>query len=343
MFSRRYKLTLPIFYRDHGDFKYLNKEFLKVWGEVPNVLSNITFETEIGLATLNIDWEDNYISKIKGKLINFYTIEDYFNGIVPEEYIREIGEHEHIELSCQINIENYELDLMNERGKRILFYYIENIFMQIFLAMNLSTPGSFSAFSYELKSKGDLDIYSFSSSDFESAWIDSIKEGWPLIERIELNKTWNWIKGLNLGYRQIAENCIERALFSILTICKGTSINPNQLIWNAIALEALYGTPKSQITRLLVDRVSRFLGLPENGRGCFKKKIRDFYDLRSRFVHGELDLTHPLGNNVLDPRIFDNDGFVLKNAGFGFCIVIATLQKMIKNHWKTLKLKEKNK
>ena len=140
-----------------------------------------------------------------------------------------------------------------------------------------------------------------------------------------------------MGYRQIAENSIERVLYSVMTICKESTINPNLLIWNADALEALYDTPKSQITKILIDRIFLFLGLPKNERRYFKKRIRDIYDIRSRVVHGELDLTHPLGNNVLDHRIFDNDGFVLKNAGFGFCIVIATLQKMIKNNIKTLK------
>jgi hypothetical protein len=336
LFKKNFILTLPLFYRNHGDHKFLNEEFLKVWEEVPNVLSNISFEMQNGLATLEIDWVKKYIPRVKEKLINFYTIEDYYNGKIPEGYIIEENE-EFIDINCQFSIENFERKVDLEGENRILSYYLENIFLQIFMAINLSTPGAFSCFSYELMAKKKLEIYSFSSSEFESAWIESINTAWPTIERLNLSETWEWIKGLNLGHRQIAENSIERALFSILTNCKDNFVNPNQLIWNSLALEALYDTPREKIAKILLDRISQYLEIPEKDNKKIKKRIRDFYDIRSKFVHGELDVLHPLYNNVLDPRIFDYDEIMINNAEFSFCMVISTLQKMIKSNRKTLK------
>ena len=141
--------------------------------------------------------------------------------------MKEINEykHEYLELSCIISCDINNLEINDNDVERILFYHIENIFSQVFLAMNLSTPGCFNWYSNELKAKSNLDIYRFSSSEFEIAWIESIKEGWPLIERVELNKTWKWIKGLNLGYKQITENSIERVLYSILIICQENRVS----------------------------------------------------------------------------------------------------------------------
>ena len=109
------------------------------------------------------------------------------------------------------------------------------------------------------------------------------------------------------------------------------------LVWNAHALESLYGKPKYQISKTLWRRISLFLELPDNEQEYFTNRFREFYSLRSRFVHGELDISHPLENNVLDHRIFDKEGYILDNVGFSFCIIIATLQKMIKSDLKTLK------
>ncbi|MBM7584650.1 hypothetical protein JOC86_001187 [Bacillus pakistanensis] len=135
-------------------------------------------------------------------------------------------------------------------------------------------------------------------------------------------------------------NGTESALFSILNICREGYVSPTQLIWISSALEALYDTLKGQISRTLVDRIELFLGIPENGKKKFKKKIREFYNLRSRFVHGELEIAHPMYKNILDEKFSDYETQLLENCDFGLSIVIATLQKMIKNKWTCINFKE---
>nr|WP_276519772.1 HEPN domain-containing protein [Bacillus infantis] len=206
--------------------------------------------------------------------------------------------------------------------------------------MNISTPGSFNCYSRHLYSLGSIDIYNYSSSTIESAWIESINFGWPTIKRLDLSDVWIWIQQLKLTGRQIAFNSTDSSLFSILNICREENVNPTQLIWVSSALEGLYDTPKGQISKTLVDRIILFLGVPENGKRKFKKRIRELYDLRSRFVHGELEVAHPVYKlNPLE-NINEYEGILISNIDFGVSIIIATLQKMIEMKWTKIKFYE---
>ncbi|WP_026701722.1 HEPN domain-containing protein [Salibacterium aidingense] len=334
-------MTFPLFERSASDYKLITKSFSKVWGEVPGVLSKIDLDSKIGSLILNIDWEEHIPVILEKNAINsFFTIENYFSGKFTEEQLWEFGQNNNfpdcIDVNCLVKVDttknaNYSI----EKIVRVIEYYIENIFFQIFLTLNLSAPGSFDSYN-PTNAKTNLELHKYSSSQLETAWINSINLGWPEIESLELSKVWAWMESLEFGSRQIAKNRTEKALFSILHFCCEEKVSPTQLIWISLALEALYDTPKGQINRIFLDRIILFLNIPENNKKVYKKKIRDFYDLRSRFVHGDLDIENPLKNNVLDNSIFDYDSIILENCAFGLSIVIATLQKMIKNQWNSL-------
>lgn len=49
--------------------------------------------------------------------------------------------------------------------------------------MNLCTPGSFNCYSRNLQETETYEIYSYSSSIIESAWIESVNKGWPKIKK----------------------------------------------------------------------------------------------------------------------------------------------------------------
>lgn len=83
-----------------------------------------------------------------------------------------------------------------------------------------------------------------------------------------------------------------------------------------------------------------FLELPLVNSRKLKKKIRDFYEIRSRFVHGELDISHPTNNDILDKSLDSYTNNLLENYYFGFSIVLATIQKMIANNWNEIRFSE---
>lgn len=334
-----FDISFPLFQReDSSEIKVKIENFSYLWRQVSSVFSNILLETDHGLLEINFEW-DKHIELIleKNNHNAYYTIQNYFRGGFSEEQFTEINSQfpEIITLSCCVTFENENL------SENIILQYIEQVIIQIFLTMNLSMPGSFNCYSLELATKSSLQIYKFSSSELDAACTDSLTNGWPNIELLNLKQVWDWVQKLKLGSRQIANSRIERALFSILHFCREDQVTPNQLIWVSLALETLYDTPKGQINKILLERISLFLEIPEQNRNTYKKRIRDFYELRSRFVHGDLDIDNPLANTVLDKNIWEYGRVLIDSYNFGISIVIATIQKMIKNQWQSLDFYEK--
>jgi Apea-like HEPN len=332
------KVRFPMFDREFANHNFITEAFTRVWGEVPNTLSEVKINTLDGRIEIYFNWEDHTSKIIENTIKN-----DYFTTrFTDEKFAKKVIEEKYIDLECNIKLlrnDNYQINL-TEGEIRVIAYHIENLIFQFFLAMNIATPGSFNPFSRELQVNSHFEIYEYSSSCIESAWIESTDNGWPTISSIEISRVWNWIQSLNLGYRQIAQNRTERALFSILHLCKEDKVSPTQLIWISFALEALYDTPKAQINKTLIERISLVLGIPDDIKRKYKKKINEFYDLRSRFVHGELDIATPLSNEILDDKCSEYQAIIIEYCDFGLSIILATLQKMIQNEWKTLHFEE---
>lgn len=80
------KFDLPIVARNHGDGNIITKEFLKIWDEVPSTLSEIKLQTLLGLLYVDILW-DEFASKVKSKLNNFYSMEDFISGRIPQSVL----------------------------------------------------------------------------------------------------------------------------------------------------------------------------------------------------------------------------------------------------------------
>jgi hypothetical protein len=59
----------------------------------------------------------------------------------------------------------------------------------------------------------------------------------------------------------------------------------------------------------------------------------NFYDVRSRFVHGDFEIQHPCGNEMLDKEVDAFFDKLIEPYELAFSIVLATLQKMIESSW----------
>src|SRR5699024_10709967 len=332
---------LPIFKREYVEHDEINKGFMEAFEEIEYVFSDISVQSRFGEINMKFDWSE-LTFKARNALSRNYSLEDYVLGRIPDQALQEIQNHissknpekDIVTIGCDIALNNNVKQ--SEKNYRIATNYLDNTLIHFFLAMNLSTPGMLHCFCRELQSNNNFTIYNFSSADLEYAWMKNIENGWPGVKKIALNKTYDWLSSINIGQRQIANKSIERALYAILHVCVNQYPSPTQIIWVSLALEALYETPKAQINKKLINRIFLFLGVPENNYNKFKKQIGKFYNLRSRFVHGEMDISVPFPNNVLDDSIWEHEGEVLDNVSFGLSIVIATIQKMIINNWKSL-------
>jgi hypothetical protein len=64
-----------------------------------------------------------------------------------------------------------------------------------------------------------------------------------------------------------------------------------------------------------------------------KKRLRELYDLRSAFVHGGLEIGHPIHSEVIDNRLDVQYGPLLNANQFGFSLLLSSIQDTIGRHW----------
>lgn len=242
-------------------------------------------------------------------------------------------------LSIEVKLNTNQI-LYREGTINYLSYYVEAYLYELFLLLNLSMPGSITLFQTVFKAgkqsrQINIDDYFFSNS---LKWSNAI--GWPKIGQVPIGDVVRWYKSLNIGIRQVARNNLERVIFSLLHVCNNDQISSNGLIWLAHSLESLFESPKSSISITIINRSFKVLGEPEENSRKIKKMFQEFYDLRSKYVHGELNIHHPSYNEILDDDIDEYFNKVEEAHKVGISIVIACMQLLILNNWKGFKFRE---
>jgi len=71
-----------------------------------------------------------------------------------------------------------------------------------------------------------------------------------------------------------------------------------------------------------------------------EKKITQFYDLRSQFVHGRMEIPHPSANEILDQSVYKIHDDLLDMSDFAFSLILATIQEHVRNNWREVKFTE---
>jgi len=214
-------------------------------------------------------------------------------------------------------------------------YYLEVFLHDVFLAMNLSSPGSCDFRLSSLSESGHKlnGTLGLNSYWFEDAWVSSLDRGWPLIRHLPLRQVVTWQQSLHIGACQLARSPIERAIFSVLNLCRREPLDLDCLVWLAHALEALYDTRAALVLEHLSRRIKQLLDPPLDRDKQIRKQIREFYERRSSFVHGSMAIPHPLQNDILAPNVLDHLEEVMVSINFGFELVLATLQKYVTENW----------
>ena len=176
----------------------------------------------------------------------------------------------------------------NEFFKRNLFRnYVELYLNHIFLVVNISAPSTFDLYgviigegssSINLKLKMSSEVYGFAC---RNRFMED--SAWPKLCLLPLPTVNTWLESVNFGLRQLSSNRIEKTLFSFLHLANVSDYLYDSIIWLCYALEGLYDTPFTSVKKMLSDRICIVLGQPTR---AIKKKISEFYDIRSDFVHG---------------------------------------------------------
>ena len=287
---------------------------------------------------LNLDWS-KAISDIEKNMDKNFFMDDLYTEL--EKYKDKYD---------SIN------DFFNERAKEIpketevvivatasevnivtLDQSIKNFVYHLFLALNLSYPGFINCYYARLISPKDSEELTLGNYEFEECWTT---ENWPIIKYIPINKVCNWFNKNNLWNKFISETRLDKCLFSLLHFCEESKISPSKIVWLAHALEAIYEIPQSAILQSLKDRISIVLFESyEEEKSRISKKINEFYQYRSNFVHGSLTIYIP-SEELINSDIHEAYlNLLLQTEHFAFRILVATLQKMILEDWKSFNFK----
>lgn len=165
---------------------------------------------------------------------------------------------------------------------------------------------------------------------FRKAVSKSQELKWPEIKDIDLKVVWKWLNK-RIGFMEgFSKNAVDRALIACSRLFDDLGTDgPHELFWALLGIEALYVKGKASILDQVRDKAQSLLGEQE-GIG---KKMSKMYDVRSRYIHGDMNFTstYPLYNAFPE---FDKYGKeVIDATSTAAAILISTIQKMILNEW----------
>lgn len=328
--------------RSFGGFENLVSDWDSfAWQGLKNSFSKRQYKTiRDGLVTIEIDWSNPLEKALERRELYKGSQEDiirYYSEVTLEELTKKP--------LCEAHVLSEDGSPLN-RGIDYLKYFL----YECFLIMNLSSPGSFNLYnSYiELENYGGKDRYNRERDDlicseyiFENALHDSLNFHWPVIQYLNFETVLKWYLSQDVGIIQVAKTRLQKSLFSLLHISE-KGMGPDTLMWCAYCLESLYDTPNALSFNFLVSRISELLAVPIDKKKVLSKRIRDFYDHRNAFAHGNAKAIHPIGHEGWDKEVDTYRGDVQSACDFAALIIISSLQQYILRNVKEIKYVEQS-
>lgn len=296
---------------------------MMIWRQACSVLKNVRYDNPDAIE-LTVDWSEAAA----------FSEETYrISKLTPKELIEYYRNLNRSRATPKIK---FDIDTTNHGP-----IYVEYLIHQAFLALNLSCPGSFECYrAFGSVEKGlDIEI-NLSATLYDVALMDSGRAGIIVRKDLSLAKTWNWLCEVTTPSQQIARTRIERVLYGLLNLAREDAYNPDCLMWLTHIMEGLYDTSIGASYNSLKRRAQDVLSIPERKKKEFSKELRHFYDVRSAFVHGALDIEHPLGIDSWDKTCNTYRGVLAEAIGFAMTVAISTIQVLIENNWSSLSFNE---
>ena len=211
-------------------------------------------------------------------------------------------------------------------------FFIENALYDLFVIINLALPSAanFNFIHREqigLAAPEELSLSAYYLDDFFSRTLT-----WPTLESLDIDLVDRWYKLIRNGVGQVPETPVERAIFALWHICRSSG-RPEDIIWIFYGFESLFQTRAGENFSTLLDRICLLLEPNDEQVKLLRKKLRAMYDHRSSFVHGGLQVIHPLHSDVIDPRVRTKYGDIVDLSVFGTRLLVACLQRYVSENW----------
>lgn len=316
-------ISIPNFWRMSDDeWETIEPEHIDFWSKEACQLTKRKFVHDGCDVAVVVDWRPiaRYLKK------NFEVMQPVREGrALNDDWYKKISRP--IRISAKVFIEGRNNTSAYEWYPS---FFLEAYIYEIFAIINLSLPGAAEFNSLTIqdkKSKTSITPKLF-AYNFDFSLVKTHQGGWPSLRRIPLHKVLHWFSALQIGVKQKADTGTERAIFVLYHLCKLDG-GIESIIWIFHGLEALFGTRIGENISGLVRRISSLLGCDAKQKANLNKRLRELYDLRSSFVHGNYGIHHPMSSEVVDRRLDDDVTKIYLAGDFGFAILVASLQAMI--------------
>jgi hypothetical protein len=142
-------------------------------------------------------------------------------------------------------------------------------------------------------------------------------------EEIDTEVIWEYIFYSKLLKDDHSTNNISRAIVALTLLQNDDEMMPlNNLMIVMMALESLYARGTESISAQLQEKIKLFLG----ERYIEKKKITSLYGIRSRYIHGDIDLSFPF---VETDYYFEKVIELRDTFEYAYFLLVSTLIKII--------------
>jgi hypothetical protein len=207
---------------------------------------------------------------------------------------------------------------------------VQRFVEQLWLALNIAHPASLELEQSVYAEPNDVAVPpALSAGGFLEAFQGAQKDSWPPLRTLPFRSTWDWLHGEMIHDLFVAKTPLQVALFSLLQLARRDPFDPANVLSIAQALEALITPGKESIGSTLRTRVRMILGDPSSR----KSRLTNFYDLRSRIVHGSYPLVRFTDGYVppLRPEIGRWVKEVNTATNDGLALLLALLQDLVAN------------
>ena len=186
----------------------------------------------------------------------------------------------------RIVLEAPESSLASDENMHII---LNAVWQELFIVLNMCTEGAGHlnrARCLEPESARDLRLGYYGDA-IESAWVEAREWGWPKLSQLPFKSVWAWLEQSGFRNCSIASAPVHKALVTFLELAQHESLfEPLEVLLLAQSLETLMVGGSGSIGKMLKNRIHLVLGEPTS----HKKWITDFYNLRSRIIHGDYPL-----------------------------------------------------
>ena len=290
------------------------------WEQACACIGDWTFELDSESYLLSVDW-----SPALAHVRHNYSVRAELQAVMGTPAVSAVlDKFSNDPVLCEVAFSSHA-----QPSSRIAESLVECFLYDFFLMMNLASPAACDLFGARLHKNRPIRL---SNYVFEMAMLESADGNWPRTAILPLPTVMKWYRSVRTSAKLVPRNRMERVLFAVLHLAK-SEISPSSVVWVFYALETLFDTKAGENFRSLISRIVLLLQ-PEAGELVrLRKKLRELYDIRSSFVHGGMDVVHPMHDEILDRDVDAIHSRIMDAVDFGTQLIVASIQEVIRRGW----------